>query len=73
MDSTRPIYYSTSVRRVERAPPGFSRRSSLTQGHRWIGPRHVTSPMNQPVRLMYLSVSDGTSEPVVFLMTLPNP
>jgi hypothetical protein len=42
--------------------------SLLTHGHRCIGPRNTTraNPMDQPVRLMYLSVSDSASEPVPF-------
>ncbi len=81
-DSVRPIYYSTSDRRVARTPT-FSPRSSFTHAHRCIGPHNVTSPMvnlwparlmylgprnttrpiPQPVRLMYLSVSDSVCEP----------
>ena len=63
VDSPRPIHYSTSDRRVPREP-AFSPRFSLTQVHRYIGPRNVTSPVSQPVRLMYPSASDSPCEPV---------
>jgi hypothetical protein len=39
----------------------------LTHACRCIGPRNATSPMDQPVRLMYLSVSDSACEPAPFL------
>jgi hypothetical protein len=42
---------------------GYRNSSSLTQTHRFIGPRNATSPVAKPARMMYLSVSDSDSEP----------
>ena len=59
-DSTRPIHYSTSDRRVARAPE-LSPRSSLTLAHRSIGHRNRNpQPLAESsTRLMYLRVYDS--------------
>ena len=62
INTHQEIDVSTSVSdSASETAPSPSPHSSLTHVHRCIGPRHATSPMTKPARLMSLSVFDNST------------